>query len=826
MRHFSSLRAKVIIASSLVAMVVALVIGLTLYINQIKPIKQEVEAELLANKQTFIDAKIDLKIQSGIIGATMLSIQPETLAAFQTLNVTSQAALLKDVVKLYSEKTNFRGIFAEFISNDKQVFMRSWNLDAAHTSRSDDSLLTQVLTEKKAVGALGFGERGVTVTSYTPVLDAQKRLLGAVTMIQGVGSISRDYQNEAGGAWIMLIDRDYVQKRFGHTKPIEKLNKMTERYVLANNRWFSEDVINLTKQVYAPVDGDQRGVYLAGDKVVVDIPAYDQDGRVFARQIFIDDASIYTHVVQTATNQAWFTLIAILVGILALAAILLWLINRLVVNPLRLLNQTMAKIKSSGDFKLRVPLSSNDEVGETAQAINQHLESVSGAIMKANSSVSALAQGRLDVRIDGEFVGDLQNLQQGVNKSIDNVQTMIYDISATLKHLSEGQFSIQAKTQAQGVFADIMNHMQDTMHGLNEIIGDINQTLAKVAQGEFKPRVHVQTKGELDKLKSSINSTLGSLESVIQDISNVMASQSFGDLTARVVVDCEGDLLSLKSAINENAQHLNDVMLKVNEAVQTVSGASSEVANGSNSLSESVQQMAASVEQTSATMTQINAAIKANAENAASVDHLEHQLQENSHKAAHVMHETIVAMNAIQASSEKIGEIVALIDGIAFQTNLLALNAAVEAARAGDHGRGFAVVAGEVRGLAQKSAEAAKDIKRLIDESVASINQGTELAAETEQVLNKMNDSIAEVTKMIAQIASTSAEQARGVGEINQAIALIDGVTQQNAALVEQTSAAAESLKDQAYILDEQVRFFKIEGRRQPRLAPLARPGV
>jgi methyl-accepting chemotaxis protein len=172
------------------------------------------------------------------------------------------------------------------------------------------------------------------------------------------------------------------------------------------------------------------------------------------------------------------------------------------------------------------------------------------------------------------------------------------------------------------------------------------------------------------------------------------------------------------------------------------------------------------------------------------------------------MEQTIEAMNSIQQSSHKISDIVSLIDGIAFQTNLLALNAAVEAARAGEHGRGFAVVAGEVRSLAQKSAEAAKEIKDLIEESVTRIDQGTRLAAESGEMLQEITGSIDKVTEMINQIATASAEQASGIRQVHVAISQIDGVTQQNAALVEQTSEASANLSEQARILEKDMSFF------------------
>ncbi|WP_127470505.1 methyl-accepting chemotaxis protein [Thiomicrorhabdus aquaedulcis] len=806
--QFHSLKAKVMAISVVVATVVSIAVGSVLYITQVSPVNAKAQDTLKVQMAQFIDGKIDLKIQSGIIGATMISLQFETQQALLDQYYDPLKASFKTLKADYEAKTNFKGIFSEIITPQGQSVLRSWDLQGEPKDVSQDSLVKTVLESKQAKGSLGFGQRGVVITSISPVL-VEKNIIGLATMVQGVGSISRDFSQEHSGAWVMLIDTEYAKKS-GYSKAIETLDSVTPRYVLANNKWFSPEVIALAKQVYRPVDGQNSAVYLQGDSVVVDLPAYDQEGQVFGRQVFIQDKTVFTQYVTQAKNQAWLTLLSVVGAIILLATVLLLSVIRLVVKPLESLKKTMFLIEDTGDFSMRSTIKTRDEVGQTAQAINHHLDRVSSAINEANGAVAALASGNLQQRIQGRYVGDLRLLQDGINQSAENVSGMISEIGKAIDKLKQGEFNIEINQDAKGVFASILQDTSVAMQSLNSTLSQTNNVMQQVSNGVFQHRVQTAAQGELAMLKKAINQTLNNLDEVIQDISKVMLAQSQGDLTQRVEVECLGDLLALKTAINQNAEHLNRTIYGVMVSANTVAGAADEVALGSQSLSDSVQQQAASMEQTSATMEEMNAAIKNNAENAVTVDHLEHELENNSKIAGKVMHDTIEAMNEIQASSHKIGEIVTLIDSIAFQTNLLALNAAVEAARAGEHGRGFAVVASEVRNLAQKSADAAKDINLLIGNSIALINRGTHLAGESEQVLSKMNVSISEVTGMIANIANTSSEQARGVGEVNQALSLMDDVTQQNAALVEETSAAAESLKEQANVLTQRMSEFKI----------------
>ena len=327
---------------------------------------------------------------------------------------------------------------------------------------------------------------------------------------------------------------------------------------------------------------------------------------------------------------------------------------------------------------------------------------------------------------------------------------------------------------------------------------------------------------------SNANSQL--LERVIKDASKVILAIQEGDLTASMQVHTDAknpsmydkNIVQLVNAIQAMSSKLKSVIGIAVQASVSVSSSSAEVKVSAHQLSGSMQAQAAALENTSNSMRQMNEVIQTNTANAQSASQVAQDVQGKSRQGAQVMGQTLDAMNQIQESSHKIADIVTLIDGIAFQTNLLALNAAVEAARAGEHGRGFAVVAGEVRSLAQKSAEAAKDIKKLIDETVERVNQGSRLATQSGEVLQSITEAIGSVTSKVSEIATASVEQAQGIQQVNASIAQIEQVSQQNAALVEETSAAAESMSEQAQILQEDMAFFKT-GQAMP---AISRPKV
>ena len=293
---------------------------------------------------------------------------------------------------------------------------------------------------------------------------------------------------------------------------------------------------------------------------------------------------------------------------------------------------------------------------------------------------------------------------------------------------------------------------------------------------------------------------------------SVIAAEAIasGDLTARAYVERDDELGHLMNAIASMSEQLRGIVVEVRQGVESVAAASAEIATGNHDLSTRTEQMASNLQQTVSSMEQMTATVAQSADTARKANQLASAAAGSAGRGGAVVEQVVASMARISAGSQRISEIIGTIDGIAFQTNILALNAAVEAARAGEHGRGFAVVAGEVRNLAQRSAAAAKEIKTLITSSVDTVNAGSALVEQTGTAMHDIVTSVQRVSDLIGDIAAAAHEQRDGIGQINTAVGHLDTVTQQNAALVEESAAAAQSLRQQAQRLAQAVSVFKV----------------
>ncbi|MBA5686659.1 methyl-accepting chemotaxis protein [Rugamonas apoptosis] len=301
-----------------------------------------------------------------------------------------------------------------------------------------------------------------------------------------------------------------------------------------------------------------------------------------------------------------------------------------------------------------------------------------------------------------------------------------------------------------------------------------------------------------------------------------------GDLSNDIAVHSTDEIGKLLHALKDMTASLVTIISEVRTGADTIATASGQIAAGNLDLSSRTEEQASSLEETASSMEELTSTVRQNSDNAHQANGLALSASEVASKGGAVVAKVVETMGSISASSKKIADIISVIDGIAFQTNILALNAAVEAARAGEQGRGFAVVASEVRTLAQRSAAAAKEIKELIDDSVNEVDTGSKLVGEAGATMQEIVESITRVTDIVNEISSASLEQSAGIDQINQAIAQMDQVTQQNASLVEEAAAASEAMQDQAGKLAEAVGVFKLDSRqasiRSTMLKPVAAP--
>ncbi|WP_105166891.1 methyl-accepting chemotaxis protein [Pseudoalteromonas sp. T1lg23B] len=350
---------------------------------------------------------------------------------------------------------------------------------------------------------------------------------------------------------------------------------------------------------------------------------------------------------------------------------------------------------------------------------------------------------------------------------------------------------------------------------------EVNDLVASAGGGNLGVRLDEHGKeGFYLRLTKGLNQLVSIVDDAVSDTAQMLDALANGNLTRRITGEYQGAFEKLKRDANSTADKLTEVINKISASAALVASGAEEISQGNADLSQRTEEQASSLEETASSMEQMTSTVKQNADNAKVANGLAEETCDKAIQGGEVVSRAVESMSAINESSKKIADIIGVIDEIAFQTNLLALNAAVEAARAGEQGRGFAVVAGEVRNLAQRSAGAAKEIKDLIRDSVGKVEDGTLLVNESGATLKDIVASVKRVTEMISDIAEASVEQSSGIEQVNKAVAQMDEMTQQNAALVEEASAAGESMAEQANDMRKLLHFFAIDNAEHALLPP------
>ncbi len=448
---------------------------------------------------------------------------------------------------------------------------------------------------------------------------------------------------------------------------------------------------------------------------------------------------------------------------------------------------------------------------EVVQGLNATLDAVIGPLNMAAEYIDRISKGDIPHTITDNYNGDFNGIKMNLNQCMSAIKLLISDSDKIYQAVKVGDLQLRPDiTMHQGDFRKVIEGTTNTLDIIGGAMVENVRVMNEMAKGNLSVRYEGNFQGAFASLQNTVNQTLDGLP--LAETVEIMQELAQGNLSVKMHRDYSGDSLKLKNAVNETIDSLNEILGNVSVTVEEVTRAAMQVSDTSSALSQGATEQAASLEEITSSMGEIGSQTRLNAENSNLANTLAHEARDAAERGNREMTSLNDAMTEINESSKSISKIIKVIDEIAFQTNLLALNAAVEAARAGRHGKGFAVVAEEVRNLAARSATAAKETSELIENSIKTVDRGTELVSKTGDALSEIQSSSVKVTDIIGEITTSSNEQAQGISQINEGLTQIDKVTQTNTASAEESASAAEELSSQSSQLRDLVGKFRLSG--------------
>ncbi|MCI1132280.1 methyl-accepting chemotaxis protein [Stenotrophomonas maltophilia] len=503
--------------------------------------------------------------------------------------------------------------------------------------------------------------------------------------------------------------------------------------------------------------------------------------------------------------------VALLAGIAASV-----MIGRSLTGPLaRAVN--LAERLSKGQLDQEFRLGGRDELTQLGEAMASVRQSVQAAIGAQLQMAEQHEAGAIRYRMDASaFPGDFGRMVQATNSLVESHVQVELLMAEVMQRYAIGDLSrdLPDYPGEKGTLTRTLAAVKQSLMAINAQIDE----LARAARaGDFTMRGDAAAfQYQFKAMVEHLNGMMASSQASIADVSDVLRAISHGDLTARMDGEYDGVFARMRDDANTTTAQLTGIVRGIQVAADSINNAAQELAAGNNDLSRRTEQQAANLEEAAASMEELTSTVRQNAELARQADSEAHAAGAAVRETEQAMAQMASVMGEIDQSSARISEISTVIDGIAFQTNILALNAAVEAARAGEQGRGFAVVASEVRTLAQRAGVAAKEIKELIEDAAAKVKSGLAVTVESEAAIARVAQASSRTTQLMSDIAAASKEQAAGIEQVNQVVVQMDQVTQQNAALVEEATAASRALEEQAHALTTSVSVFKVEGAVAP----------
>ncbi len=587
------------------------------------------------------------------------------------------------------------------------------------------------------------------------------------------------------------------------------------------------------------------------------VPMFDEMANILIG--VTDDYNTYTAERSNAANETAL-LAEIVVGVtfvmaVIVAVLMILLMIRSVSKPISQIGKAALSI-AQGNFSVNLPVGGKDEIGELIMAFGKLRGTITLLVEKIGLMSMQMQQGDIDARIpESEFDGEYRVVAEKINTNVDslikdtlkmldgfdkigrgefktelpkfpgkkaianqmfdslkqNMVSMNRDIAGLIKAADSGKLDAHIDSSLyQGDWRQLIDGLNDLLKTISLPINEANNALEQLSNGNFNISVRNDFKGSFAQMMKSFDRMIGSTASYIAEISDILGSIANGDLRKGISREYVGQFDIIKQAINNIGKTLRTTVTEIKSSAENVLSGAKQISMSSMDLANGASEQASSIEQLNASITTIDEQIQKTAKDAQTANKISQKSMESAREGNEEMSKMLVSMDEIKHASDRISKIIKVIDDIAFQTNLLALNAAVEAARAGEHGKGFSVVAAEVRALAGKSLNAAKDTAELIEDTINKIGEGTDNAQLTAQSLKKIVSDINSVSETINSIYLATNEQSEGIAQITIGVQQISEVVQNNSSTSEEAAAAAQELNSQSEVLAEMVSQFMV----------------